>query len=996
MTAAPSIDPFAKLNDYELRHLVAHLEKADRAQELHCLLAWETATGRNAWYQARRAHGDLAGYTGDLMRAMRLTRDGPVGESDKNEQTPGLHLQVRYCLMLASLRSLAINVTPGLLAALVDRGYWSLGTALGNVENIADNDEKARALASIADRFPGAERIRISKEALGLIRQIHSPAQRASAVVNLLPYLPSELRHDTVASILPSILEADDGGGSASLLEALGPYLSDAQFEQAYSVFCSLPDGYAVSRLIIGSFPHLQDNRRAEVLGDALHFAFERYKADILTACAPYLTETLLRQALKSAMAFRGQISRDRALEALLPPMTEYLSYSELDAALGWMAQPTLRAKAIVAMARRDPSFVPAARDAAAQLPDPVQRVAVLSMLLAASPRAVQADDLRAALRTARQIRDPHDRAMALIGLVPAAEQQAVDAQERERITHEAWSACLRVADEKSRVDAFEAIVPQGGPSLLAEGLSFQRGIRDESLRARALAALARFAPTHLLADTFQEILSIDHRTAGQQAIPALLARAPDSLVPDVVAATHRICDDAERTVSILRLIPFMAETDRVIRQAEPIKEIESLDDPQLRADLFISILAASPQAARKSILQRALSAADHVEPDVRRCEMLVALFPSLEARARRRYHKRILKIVKRIPDPDKRAEALLQVQPCLPLRTRALIGTMEPELLYALFLEVMEIDDDGDRCRLLARLAKHAFAAFRYIMLRQATWALFQIDDAASQGRALAEMAIHVGTIVELEQSASYTGQDPRADANELIAGLQAELVRRRGQLNALATSGALAEARSRIGLPPEGSREAEPIARIMNRTAHDMARQFGVTSLQGQAGIDHMALGWSASLRSQMFSSLALWRLERACTFHEPHLADRLLQVTPHVPGEKERARILDGLVPFLSDVQLGSALAAACEIKNGADRARLLGKLARRLGESEPEAARGCWQPIIAALAARPRADLLADLGHLGPWLRRLGGVDLIADAARETERVARWWP
>jgi len=138
MSWQQSGNPFAELSDYGLRHLAFHLESADRAQELHRILALETVTGGNAWYEARRAQGDLAGYTSDLMRAMRLARDDPTGESDQSESARGLHLQVRYSLMLASLRSVAISVTPGLVAALVDRGYWSLGEARGNVESIAD------------------------------------------------------------------------------------------------------------------------------------------------------------------------------------------------------------------------------------------------------------------------------------------------------------------------------------------------------------------------------------------------------------------------------------------------------------------------------------------------------------------------------------------------------------------------------------------------------------------------------------------------------------------------------------------------------------------------------------------------------------------------------------------------------------------------------------------------------------------------------------------
>ena len=110
-------NPFSQLAEYELRHLVAHLAEAGQAEKLHRLLAYETATRRNAWYQVKEGSGDLVGYIADIARAWHLADlADDVGTVSTSQSLLGL--QCRYALLTASTNSTVQNIPIQLLEAL--------------------------------------------------------------------------------------------------------------------------------------------------------------------------------------------------------------------------------------------------------------------------------------------------------------------------------------------------------------------------------------------------------------------------------------------------------------------------------------------------------------------------------------------------------------------------------------------------------------------------------------------------------------------------------------------------------------------------------------------------------------------------------------------------------------------------------------------------------------------------------------------------------------
>lgn len=92
-------NPVAHLNEYELRHLVAHLEATGRTEDLHRLLALESSNHSNAWYEAKEAIADTAGYLGELAIAWRISED----EFTNRCSQLAIGLQCRYALIVASV-----------------------------------------------------------------------------------------------------------------------------------------------------------------------------------------------------------------------------------------------------------------------------------------------------------------------------------------------------------------------------------------------------------------------------------------------------------------------------------------------------------------------------------------------------------------------------------------------------------------------------------------------------------------------------------------------------------------------------------------------------------------------------------------------------------------------------------------------------------------------------------------------------------------------------
>ena len=143
---------------YGLRHLASHLADAERWEELHALVA-EGEDDRQPWAQARyELDGSYGGYVADLALAWE--------HADEEGSTKPVVIgrQVRYALIVSSVRSLASNIHPDLLAMAFKRHLpgWSPSAALNYANQVSDAGHRVDALSALATELPQELRQRVS------------------------------------------------------------------------------------------------------------------------------------------------------------------------------------------------------------------------------------------------------------------------------------------------------------------------------------------------------------------------------------------------------------------------------------------------------------------------------------------------------------------------------------------------------------------------------------------------------------------------------------------------------------------------------------------------------------------------------------------------------------------------------------------------------------------------------------------------------------------
>ena len=131
---------------YLYDHLIWHLEKSGRSEEIHELLWAEDAAGKNGWYETRERLGQTSGYLTDLEGRgawpMRISwrslsaRDDPAGP---------------LCTNSGVVEQPGRGIPEELLEQLVDHGVWTVGAALTYARCIPDDSQGVRARVALLD-----------------------------------------------------------------------------------------------------------------------------------------------------------------------------------------------------------------------------------------------------------------------------------------------------------------------------------------------------------------------------------------------------------------------------------------------------------------------------------------------------------------------------------------------------------------------------------------------------------------------------------------------------------------------------------------------------------------------------------------------------------------------------------------------------------------------------------------------------------------------------
>jgi hypothetical protein len=139
------------VSPYLVRALGGHLARAGAGPE-----GWLRLV-HGAWAAAGEAlEGAYSLFFHDVARAWWACAAADREATARGEPAPYLGGEVRCALVETSLHSLAGNIPPALLAALVEKGVWTPAQSLAYARQVPNPEQQAEALAKLAPHLPAS------------------------------------------------------------------------------------------------------------------------------------------------------------------------------------------------------------------------------------------------------------------------------------------------------------------------------------------------------------------------------------------------------------------------------------------------------------------------------------------------------------------------------------------------------------------------------------------------------------------------------------------------------------------------------------------------------------------------------------------------------------------------------------------------------------------------------------------------------------------------
>ncbi|WP_238999123.1 hypothetical protein [Microcystis aeruginosa] len=206
---------------------------------------------------------------------------------------------------------------------------------------------------------------------------------------SLAANIPSELiaaliQHEiwTPAQGLAYVRQSQDDDKQAEGLRAISPYLTPTLLPEALEIARGIGHEYNRAWALTGLAPHLPVSLLPEALAVARGIRDEDNRARALTGLAPHLPVSLLPEALAVARGIRDEDNRARALTGLAPHLPESLLPEALAVARGIRDEDN-RARALTNLVPHLPEVLPEALEAARGIGSEYLRAEVLKALTA-------------------------------------------------------------------------------------------------------------------------------------------------------------------------------------------------------------------------------------------------------------------------------------------------------------------------------------------------------------------------------------------------------------------------------------------------------------------------------------------------------------------------------------------------------------------------------------------------------------------------------------
>jgi hypothetical protein len=982
---------------YIHEHLTWHMEQAEQAKAIHALLRLETDKGHNAWYEAREAMGQTAGYLDDVRRAWRLAEKD---FSDHDLQST-VGLQCRYALISSSFTSLAKDIPGALLVALVESKVWNSTQALAYARQVPEMEQRSRALIGLVPYLPEPLRDDVLAEALATVSEIRRMRKRPSALGKLAPYLPEPLMRKALATAkgLPGQRGQYRTSPRGDALVKLAPHLTEPLLQEALAVARMLRDWNDRTRTLAGLAPRLADLGHPEealAATQRLQHAYERERA--LRELSSHLPEPYRQQALESALtAVRMMPDRqDRALVlvSLAPHLSDSLLWEALTAAHkmrtfdAWACAYALSGLAPYLREPLRGDILEEALVAALAIEGEDRRARILEGLL---PQLAESGCQHEALAAARQIEDANRRVRVLAQIAP----HLSEAQE-EQVLREALAVVLTIEEEKRQAWLLAWLASRLPATLSREALPAAQKIGEAHLQARALSGLALHLPTperqRVLCEALMALREVGDKVGeiweARKLLTELAPHLPEPLLQEALEVALKLpkryqsSEDSGR-MALLEIASFLPKLERkqALRAALAARRI---GDESVWIKTLVKLAFHLPIPRQEQALWKA------VEVSCEACgipgwdselnQTLAEILSAAWIPDGKNGQVRTLDQLATVYHPDRvLRDALAESQRIVHTDVRARsLATLAPHLSKPLLREALALmRNSGGEFGWAKALAELLSQLARLGYPEEALESAWAIPDEADQAQVLSSLASYLPEPLKGEalREALVVAQSIGSKYRQkvVLAELPSQLARLGYPEKALESARAIPdEADQAQVLSSLASYLPEPLKGEALREALIVARTIGSKYRQGKV---------LAVLASHSSGPLIKEVLAVARTIEDPrYRVPVFVEVITHLSGPK-RERILR------------EVLTAAQEIGYKPDRARAMARIAPHLPEPLLRDALAAAQELPARVEAypgdaQPRAEawvgLIPRLAELGFAQEALTVAQRVSDA------------
>lgn len=971
-------NPVANLSEYELRHLIAHLEECGLIEKIHHLLALETISHSNAWFEVKQAYDDIQGYLEDVSRAWKDAEAGYLS-ADELEAAKILGLQVRYALITSSIYTLAFNTLPALVISAVKQGLYTPLQGLTFARLTPDKRQRSASLAALAFYLPPNKRIEALKEALATALEIEDANDRAWALVSLVQKLPSGEKPLALQEALFTIREIRKDYWRVKALEALAPHLLPDFLTQALIVAREFEWEYYRARALSAIIPSLSEKKQAEIIGEILSItskigflgssvevlariitylpdiertqvlqeALNRIRschnseecAESLILLAPSLSPELLEQALSSARENKNGYWRAKALAGMVSFLPEDKREAVIQEALTatweWGGSEQSDILAILAP-HLSPTLLAKALEIASQDTD-----RFTDTLVAVSPY-LPAELLKEALDIVQKLRwEESACAKALSALAPYLPSNLL-------------AQALKIAQEieigEFRALALAGIAPYLSPNLLKQALSAANEVRCIVEHVDILATLAPYLSPNLVAQILPTIKKIRWDSNRAQALITLAPSLCPNLIGEALSIANKLQFPENRIKALVALVPHLPEQERVQMLCTALTDLLQVRDIDEQAMLFTALVSYLPHV----MLAQAWDIAKKLP---RNGSALAALIP-------------------KVPPswlPEVQIQKFSYASECV----TALIGLVphlreseHTQVFREAWTSAMASGDSDKPATVLAAFAPY----LSFNSLEQILSIVREIDFERTRAKALAALIPHLplNTQTEVLQELLSIAQKSR-DRDELLPMFVCHL-------------------------PPDLMKQAVGLAREIQ---FEPGRVRALIAAVPYLPTEERQQVLADALATIQEIDNARWRVEAFVKiseylpeYEQIQILQQALNVIQDMPDDDlDKKKALSILVPHLPSNLLLDVLKVVWKIYR---RNKVLALVAPRLALFSPSTLYPVWQETLRVLSINRRNDLLSDLRALLPVIYALGGKQVATEIFHAVHDVARWWP